>query len=69
MSRITAFKNKINKLSEINSNLEVANITRESLIMKYRKDLKVLRDTVIEQDIKTLEDKKFKNRLKKLFVS
>ncbi|MGK0468175.1 hypothetical protein [Clostridium sp.] len=55
MSRITAFKNKINRLEEKNKDLEVANITRESIILKHRKDLKILRDTVIDQNIKIIE--------------
>lgn len=58
MSRISAFKNKINRLQERNNNLEISNIRCESLILVYRKELKVLRNTAIDQDIKIfkLED-------------
>jgi rhodanese-related sulfurtransferase len=50
MSRISAFKNKINRLEEKNNNLEISSIKNESLILKYRKDLKVLRDKVIDHE-------------------
>jgi len=55
MSRISAFKNKINRLQKRNNNLEISNITQESLISKYRKNAKVLRDKIIDQDIKIIE--------------
>jgi len=55
MSRISAFKKKINRLEENNNNLEVTKIRCESLILEYRKELKVLRDTVIDQDIKIMK--------------
>ncbi|MBU3145743.1 hypothetical protein [Clostridium sp. CF012] len=58
MSRISAFKNKINRLEGENSNLKIINIGNTKLVLKYRKDLNVLRNIVMDQDIKIfkLED-------------